>query len=190
MRSLHFAGRDTKLKREGCEYWTATNHYEQEFGTVRKFDICPHGSNGLTLEVKTDLVSPITRTIGGYCVGRWIFTDGKPEIVAESVIYPDRPVASYDKYVCFPPDAYWAYRLNSDMADTPILPPQSGQTWFEVHRGSDSGAVFSNESSRFAVGFDPTVIEVGIYRSRSMSEIKPKWPLSDLEKPMRMIYSC
>lgn len=154
--SLSFNGKDTGLYREGCEYWNKIDHFQQENGngTVRV------GKNGMV--VTSDLVSPITKKVGGKCKVKWTFGD---TLVSKSLITPIEEFDHEDRYICFNPKTYSIFAFDGDGWIDVEHPDETG--WWKTVRTSR----FINVEGLYLMGNDHLPI-CAFYNNPLMQEIK------------------
>lgn len=176
MVKLTYGGVDMMVKREGCECWTKTDHYEQEFGETREmyFSIDNDGM-GANAIAKSTLVSPQTKKLGGDCIVGWKF-NGSRSIYSWATINPKYPSHIYDRYVCFGPMAYCKYvRAGDGELETGDF-IERWKPWFGNHAIKGDGEIkLTNAKNTIAYRFGGPSNTI-VYQSPTMIEIKVEYP--------------
>src|SRR5271157_3770005 len=173
LRELIFNNINTKLYREGTEYWLDEQiHYEQEFGKLLYLNYKLISDNQIDIFVYATLAQPVSnedRVHGGFCKVKWNF---KPDsITTSSQIIPCYPCDRYDKYVCFRPNQYVTYTTLNDNIEKPIGNVDLETGWWKQKYTNIGGMSVKKEDMKLSLVFDKHLNNAGIYQSKGMMEV-------------------
>lgn len=176
LRKLCSKNFDTGLKREGCEYWKSGKiHYEQEFGRVINLKVKEY-KNSINIDVNVKMRAP-SGEFEGECFSKYIFKNSKINI--KSMVSPEGDIRCSDKYVCFDRDAFTGYCIDDKYFD---MPKNNFKAEFEVK----DIKLIKGERNLYIKSPDASI---RMYKTRSMIEIKPNWPLDRINKYMCMEFA-
>jgi hypothetical protein len=186
MRRLKFSGIDTGLKREGCEYWTDSAHYEQEYGALSSFDVIESRDDYLHIRVCGTACSPqpIKHRTRGTCKTEYFFGDGN-RIRTTSTIENMGNALRCDKYVCFHSDYYGGYSdsITGELREIG-KPDDKGKEWSARHNWEQ--IVLFRKKNLFTVTCGAGPGSLGLFHTKHMIEVKPRWGIEN--QPMQLIY--
>lgn len=167
LKKFIYKGIDTKLRREGTEYWSnkiRKNHWEQEYSKNAKIKVKNRNKECIELEVESDLVSPQLKTIGGSCKVIYYFYETL--IKGKSIIFPKFGVGQYDRYVCFAPNFYTHYNFIEKSYN------DKKQIKKIICKNNVIGITIINKNIGLSFYPDKKLRGTGLYPSRSMLELK------------------
>jgi len=184
MCKLLFRGKNTGLYRDGCEYWTEEEHYEQEYGKILNIASEKH-SDRFKIEINAQVVCPRDKIVGGNCITKYFF-ENKPCIKTNSLIYPlFENVVSIDKYVCFKNNNYKYFSANNDVNNIKKLLDSKGR--MKKYYNNINKIKLNGNGRNIIIKTDKLSTKMRIYKTKNMLEIKPEWN-NNIKNAMHMEY--
>lgn len=193
LESLIYKGIDTKLYREGCEFWCLDNktHFEQEFGGEAIYKILEQSKKEIIIEIESFLGYP-KKENAGKCKIQWIFND-TPVLESISSILPNFNIdcARDDRYVCFKANTYSDYcYYDGNIEWKPIkqnLVKGSKQQSWGITVNFVKNILIKNKNNGILFIADSRLYHTIVYHSYSMCEIKSQGPYKNTYTNIKII---
>ena len=176
IRKVVFDGKDSGMKRAGCEYWSnGVDHFEQEYGQLKSF-IIRKENGSVFVETSATVVSPQLKIPGGHSE-MIIEINAEGKIISKARLFPTREIQSYDQYYCFNNEIYtdYAFHGNGKTFNKIGFPKPDALWWLDLQNDKYTGVIVKSPALGVSVSTDKKLTsETGIHVSRSMMEIKCK----------------